>query len=82
MIDLNEVEVTPRDHLSVPVAHAAGAPKREAVETVWFAPQKPVRVVLCSLNIGDYDAGDSGFRQAPFVQFSAKAFTLVRRAAD
>ena len=39
VIDLNEVRVTPRDHLSVPVAHAAGAPKREAVETVWFAPQ-------------------------------------------
>jgi hypothetical protein len=25
---------------------------------------------------------DSGFHQAPFVQFSAKAFTLVRHAAD
>jgi hypothetical protein len=34
VIDLNEVRVTPRDHLSVPVAHAAGASKREAVETV------------------------------------------------
>jgi hypothetical protein len=44
VIDLNEVRVTPRDHLSVPVAHAAGAPKKEAVETVWFAPKKPVRV--------------------------------------
>ena len=27
VIDLNEVRVTPRDHLSVPVAHAAGAKK-------------------------------------------------------
>jgi hypothetical protein len=34
VIDLNEVRVTPRDHSSVPVAHAAGAPKREAVGTV------------------------------------------------
>ena len=34
VIDLNEVRVMPRDHLSVPVAHAAGASKREAVETV------------------------------------------------
>jgi hypothetical protein len=35
-----------------------------------------------SFNSGDYDAGDSGFHQAPFVQSSAKAFTLVRHAAD
>lgn len=34
VIDLNEVRVTPRDHLSVPVAPAAGAPKKQAVETV------------------------------------------------
>jgi len=34
VIDLNEVRVTPRDRLSVAVAHAAGAPKREAVENV------------------------------------------------
>jgi hypothetical protein len=34
VIDLNEARITPRDHLSVPVAHGAIAPKRQAVETV------------------------------------------------
>src|SRR4029077_13439564 len=76
VIDLVEVRVTPRDPLSVPVAHAARQKRKQ------FRSTETGGVVLSSLSIGDYDAGDSGFRQARFVRFSAKAFTLVRHTAD
>jgi phosphopantetheine adenylyltransferase len=81
VIDLNEVSVTPRDHLSVPVAHAAGAPTREAVETVLVRSTETG--ARCGLFF-KHQLRRRGFGISPSAvcPISAKAFTLVRHAAD
>jgi hypothetical protein len=71
VIDLNEVRVTPRDPGR---ARRRRAKKGSSRNRRGSLHRNRWALLFSSLNIGDYDAGDSGFQQAPFVQFSAKAF--------